>query len=134
LSQVAKGRDRITESELVEAIASFYDLVLGAMALYISVCSGYLVVAYLIGSNLTKLQTFIISALYIFVASTVTYSVFGWFNRAHGYLEALKSIGDTALGGASGSPMVGDILTVIMVAGILACLKFMWDVRHSKTD
>ena len=123
----------MTEPELVEAIASFYSLVLTAMGLYVSVCSGYLVAAYLIGSNLTKLQTLIISALYCFVAGTMTYGVFGWFNRAFSYLEALHSVGDSGLG-ASGAPVVGDLLTAIMVAGILACLKFMWDVRHPRTE
>ena len=124
----------MTESELVEAIASFYDLVLSAIGLYVTVCTGYLVAAYLIGSNLTKLQASIVSALFCFVAAVTAYGVFGWSNRAFGYLEALRSIGDSSLGGASGDPIVGDILTVIMVTGILACLKFMWDVRHPKTE
>lgn len=124
----------MTESELVEAIASFYDLVLSAIGLYVTVCSGYLVVAYLIGSKLTKLQMAIVSALFCFVSGFTTYGVFGWLNRAFGYLEALRSVGDSSLGGSSGNPIVGDILTMIMVAGILACLKFMWDVRHAKAE
>lgn len=124
----------MTEAELVESIALFYDLTLTAIGLYITVCSGYLAAAYLIGSSLTKLQASIISALFCFVTGVTAYGVFGWSNRTFGYLDVLRSVGDSSLGGASGNPIVTDILTTVMVLGILACLKFMWDVRHAKTE
>lgn len=124
----------MTEPELVEAIASFYGLFLTAVGLYITVCSGYLIAAYLVGGSLTKLQTAIVSTLFTFVAALMTYASWGWLTRTFGYLEALKSVGDSGLGGASGHPAANTILTTIMALGIIACLKFMWDIRHPKTE
>lgn len=119
----------MTEHDIVDAIASFYGLILTAIGLYVSVCSAYLIAAYLVGSNLTKFQTAVVSALFFFVSAVMTYAVFGWFNRTFSYLEALQKVGDSGLG-ASSNPLIGPLFTLIMVAGILACLKFMWDVRH----
>ena len=42
----------MTESELVEAITSYFDIAVAALTLYVTICSGYLIVAYMVGGNL----------------------------------------------------------------------------------
>ena len=122
----------MSEAELTESAALFFNLALSGIALYVTVCSGFLVTAYLVGAKITRTQVLIISSLFVFVAALMAYGVFGWMWRAFLYNEILMTTDQTALL-TSGSPMTGPFLAVIMTAGIFACLKFMWDVRHFKS-
>jgi hypothetical protein len=123
----------MTESELIEAITSYFDIAVAALTLYVTICSGYLLVAYMAGGNLTNSQAFIVSTLYCFVATVTTYAFRTWSLRSFEYLAFQKSseLSSIELGIA---PTLGSVLTVIMFAGVLACLKFMWDVRHPKAE
>lgn len=67
----------MTEAELVESITSYFDIAVSGMALYLTACSGYLIVAYLVGKKLTRSQNFIISTLFCFMASVMTYAGIG---------------------------------------------------------
>lgn len=119
----------MTESELVDAATSYFSLGLSGLTLYISICSGYLLVAYFVGSTLTRAQIAIISTLYFVVAVVSTYGTFGWMNRAFGYIDALKALEQSGISGAGSSPLGAPILATVMAAGIIACVKFMWDTR-----
>jgi len=121
----------MTEAELVEAITSYFDIAVSGMALYLTACSGYLIVAYLVGSKLTRSQNFIILSLFCFMASVMTYAFYSWTHRAFGYLEAQVSL-QTKVVDLTPMPVLSKVLTIILALGIFACLKFMWDVRHPK--
>ena len=123
----------MTESELIEAITSYFDLAVTALTLYVTICSGYLIVAYLLGANLTTSQTFIVSTLYCFVAAITTYAFRTWSKRSFEYLAFQESSGLSSIDLRT-SPTSESVLTAIMFAGVFACLKFMWDVRHAKTE
>jgi hypothetical protein len=98
----------------------------GAMTLYVTVTSGYLLVAYLVGRDLTRLQTTIITVLYVVFAAMNTFAVVSFFQSAFYF-------GNTYGAGLAPSwPAYGT--GTLFILGILACLKFMWDVRHSKTE
>jgi hypothetical protein len=103
------------------------------MTLYLTACSGYLIVAYLVGSKLTGSQNFIISTLFCFMASVMTYAFYSWTERAMGYLEAQVAL-PTPVVNLEPTPVLAKVLTAILALGIVACLKFMWDIRHSKAD
>lgn len=120
----------MSEAELATSAALFFDLAVSAIALYVTICSGFLATAYLVGSKITRSQTFIISGLFVFVASLMTYGVFGWFWRAFLYNQLLFKLDPNYLPTSGGTPMAGWVLSGIMAIGIFACLKFMWDVRH----
>ena len=123
----------MTESELIEAITSYFDIAVAALTLYVTVCSGYLIVAYMVGGNLTNSQALIVSTLYCFVAATTTYAFPTWSVRSFAYLSFQESSGLSSIE-LGATPSMGSALTVIMLAGVLACLKFMWDIRHPKTE
>ncbi len=98
----------------------------GAMTLYLTVTSGYLLVAYLAGNELTRLQATIITCLYGVFAATNTVAVVSFFNAAIHY-------GHTY--GTGRMPFWPPYIVGTMFSlGILASLKFMWDVRHPKTE
>jgi hypothetical protein len=123
----------MTEAELVEAITSYFDIAVATLTLYMTVCSGYLIVAYMVGGNLTTSQAFIVSTLYCFIAAVTTYAFYAWAQRALDYLVIQESSGISSIDTAA-TPIMASVLTAIMSAGVLACLKFMWDVRHPKDE
>ena len=97
-----------------------------AMSLYLTVTSGYLLVAYLVGKELTLPQTAIITTLFIFFTSANTVATVSYMSNAYYY-------GHTYGNGRAPfweAPATGMILSL----GILASIKFMWDVRHPKTE
>ncbi len=96
----------------------------GAMTLYLTVTSGYLLVAYLAGKELTRLQAAIITCLYVVFTTANTLAVISFFNAAIHY-------GHTY--GPGRMPLWPPYtLGTAFFLGILASLKFMWDVRHPK--
>jgi hypothetical protein len=94
---------------------------------------GYLLVAYFIGSHLTKVQVVILNVLYIAsVGSTVFQMVTGGLT-AMGFLERFYEVSDNT---RELSAMNADYLlfgVTLNIALILASLYFMWSVRHPKT-
>ena len=97
-----------------------------AMGLYVTVSSGYLLVAYLVGKDLTRLQAVIITVLYAVFTAFNTIAVVSYFQTAVYFGHAYGA------GLAPRWPIYG--LGLLLGLGILACLKFMWDVRHPKTE
>ena len=54
-----------------------------ASTLYLTVVSGYLVVVYQAGKNLTRYQLLLVSALFLSFAVFFTAGTFGFFKGAH---------------------------------------------------
>ena len=59
------GRLSMTEYELFELLQGSYEKMNVDTTIYFTLVSAYLVVAFLVGSNLTRIQLFIINTLYI---------------------------------------------------------------------
>ncbi len=117
-------------AELVEAATSGWELVLSAMGLYMTLVSAYLVAAYLVGNKLTKSQTRIISGIYIVLMTMIVAGIHSWIVRANHYTFEL-----VALEPAAASITIQTMhlyMTAILVVGVLATLKFMWDIRINK--
>jgi hypothetical protein len=122
----------MSETDLLENLTAHFDLVLQVLSLYLTVTSAYLIVAFMAGDRLTNSQAIIISTLYIFIAAITTYSMYAWLGRAFYFSNKLKETGvDMPFYSRDGLEFV---LASVLLAGILACLKFMWDVRHPKTE
>ena len=118
------------EVEQIIAVAELTAELLGnagsAMGLYVTVTSGFLLVAYLAGNELTRLQTVIISVLYVTFAVFNTIAVVSYFQNAFYFGHTYGA------GRMPYWPVYG--LGTLFSLGILASLKFMWDVRHPKTE
>jgi hypothetical protein len=85
----------------------------------------------MIGSKLTRLQCAIVTGLFLWFSAFVTIGTAGYFGRAY-QLRGLYSE-------FTPSGMVMDTWVIwsssgLELVGILAALKFMWDVRHSKSE
>ena len=121
----------MTEGELVQSITAYYELSGNALSMYVTVSMGYLVAAYFIGYNLTKSQVIVVSTLYAVVAAVMSYAMFGYMARGFTYVEMQNALNPELV--SYSSPVFYVLLPMIFGAGIIACLKFMWDVRHPKT-
>ena len=118
----------MTESELIVGLSEVGANVATYFTAYFSFTFAYLTVAYMAGSELSRFQCLLISALYLFVAS-----VFGAVGV--GYSEAWMRLYQhkaTIISDIWTFDQIGWIKTVIamLVAASLASLYFMYDVRR----
>ena len=101
--------------------------------IYFTLVSAYLAVAFLAGSNLTRIQLFIVNTLYILWS-------LGTINSLYIGMRAAVRLQDGLIEMESRF-FVDDTSTVFWVfgfmlvqaAGIIASLYFMWSVRNPKT-
>jgi hypothetical protein len=100
----------------------------------ISVISGYLVIAYSAGSDMTRSQVTIVNTLYLFISTSTLWALLALADRAatfediayamtSGPVAELESRGDAAAG-----------MMVAFALAIAASFKFMWDIRHPKRE
>lgn len=92
-----------------------------AMALYFTVVSGYLIGAYMVGAQLSRSQAWIVTSLFMVFALSLVFGTFSFF-------AAASSIGERSL--SSIEYWLAPIIGLAEVAGIVASLKFMFDIRR----
>ena len=104
-----------------------------AMLFYLTVVSGYLVVAYLIGAHLARSQAVFISCLFIMFALYALWGVTEYWTSAEEARQALLAVG--ALDGVALNHLgVNAAIPALPMGllGIAGSLIFMWDVRRKK--
>ena len=122
----------MTEAELIQTAQEAWSNVINILALLITVISAYLVVAYVVGKDLTKSQVALINVLY------GAFAGFGIF-AVHRFSLAANEMGKLALEmstqrtlGPSDAVPLGFLVVLIPI--LVGCYKFMWDIRHPKPD
>ena len=122
----------MTEYELVDAIASFNSNMYSWATFYMTALSAYLIAAYLLGAKFTRSQTIIINT------SFVAFSALGIFAIRGSGMRCLEFEAEVmAINPEREFALTSEVLWVVsslLLLGIFACLKFMWDVRHPKTE
>lgn len=117
----------------IEIFWSAQDMGIQALMLYLTVSSGYLIVAYLVGSKLTKAQVIFVSTLFFVFALYALWGVSQYWSsgdQARLALEASGAASEIELNYLGISPVV--IALPMGLLGIIGCLKFMWDVRNPR--
>ncbi|MEE4361353.1 MAG: hypothetical protein V2I63_07490 [Pseudomonadales bacterium] len=101
-----------------------------AMVLYLTVISGYLVVAYLVGTDLTPAQSRFISGIFVVFA---TYALRGvtqyWWTGDMARLALESGEPGTTIGMNAVGLNPALIAGPMGLVGIAGALRFMWDVR-----
>lgn len=129
----------MTEYEIADLAAAQFDRlvvmldVLGThLSIYLTIISGYLIVAYMVGKKLSRLQVSLISILYFAAALFEALLMVAISSSMIGIIEYLVSVDDRiddsfvqSLGGQ------GLGLTVL-IAALLLPLWFMWNIRREK--
>jgi hypothetical protein len=118
----------LTKYELLDLAGTYHELALTAMMAYFSSVSAYLIVAHFAGVNLKPPQVVLITGLFVIMALFMTWGVYAYFIIGQDYVvQSGREIPITRI-------QPHQIGLPLLLFGILASLKFMWDVRHPKEE
>ncbi|NND83194.1 MAG: hypothetical protein HKN50_12270 [Gammaproteobacteria bacterium] len=124
----------MSEYELIEAFWSSQSAAATALVFYLSIVSGYLLVAYVAGHKLLRSQAAFINCLFVIFASFALWGTYLYFKAGTVYYQKLTDLGSAHALGVETSVPPHIVIAFILGVGILGCLKFMWDVRHPKMN
>ena len=122
----------MTEYEVSDLLTSTMTAVSPLVTNLATVIFAYLVVAWFVGSRLSRGQAALISLVFIFFGGLSAFTMHTRLERALYYQQALASMNPEAAGSLNGGVII--FISAVMVALLLACLLFMWQVRHPKTE
>jgi hypothetical protein len=121
----------MSEYELADILVSVSGDTLVFIPLFISIFSGYLVVAWIVGEELTRAQVSLVNTLF---CAFVLLLLVAWAKRI---LVVLSYQAELITMNPSRPELVGGWLipgvTIFMLIALLACLNFMWSIRHAQT-
>ena len=121
----------MSEAEIWELILLSQANAATYIAMLLTLISGYLVVAYLVGTKLSGQQILLVNGLFLLSAFWMAFPTFAAYERAS-FLLSLTS--EVYRSPRSAGIHLGPGASVVIFSGaILASLKFMWDVRHPKS-
>ena len=120
----------MTEAELLEHFWSTQEMAISSFAVYLTVFSAYLIVAYMAGAKLSTAQATLVSLGFLVSCGLIIWGVTVYWHM--GFVAGKK------LGSAYPEMWLVDlnpayIASPLLVAGVIGALLFMWGVRHPKT-
>lgn len=121
----------MTEAELWELIIAYNTGVLTGITIYFSALTGFLIAAYMIGDKLTVLQSMIITVGFVIFQTLISFGTIGMGTRA---VFLIDKTTEEYRSGIMINDAVVTALTLLLIGGVAAAIKFMWDVRHPKVE
>ena len=122
----------MTEAELIQTAQDVWGNYMATVTLSISIISAYLVVAYVVGNDLSRSQVAFINLLFTIILAFSTAAAFLYARVGTEMADlAIEMSTQRTVRGMSQSPIITVIMNVLIMSG---CYKFMWDVRHPKTE
>ena len=122
----------MTEYELADSIASMITVLLTWIGLSFTFLTAYLVTAYTVGSSLTGSQTWIINAFFCFYQIMTINGTYTSGSRYLEFVEEVRKLNPDRAYSFSESVLYAGPLVFTLVT--LFALKFMWDIRHPKSN
>ncbi|MGD2008158.1 MAG: hypothetical protein PVJ95_07790 [Cellvibrionales bacterium] len=121
----------MSEAEIWELILLSQANAATYIAMLLTLISGYLIIAYLVGAKLPGHQILLVNGLFLLASFWIAFPAFAAYERA-AFLLSLTS--ETFRSPRSAGMYIAPGASVVVFSGaILASLKFMWDVRHPKS-
>lgn len=105
--------------ETLDLVYNLISYAVTTMAFYFSVISAYLVVAYLAGDELSKLQVIIVNTLFLAFSFSLVYGTYNFFYGAYSFVPE-----DGPL-----PAWVAPFVAVIELIGVFSALFFMANIR-----
>ena len=119
----------MTEYETADLAASYFSVGIAMVGLYATTTSGYLIAAYNVGHKLSTSHVLLISGLFLFLGLLSIWGMYSYMRWASLLVASVPEVLPRPYRGELRPFHYGLVISFI---GILACLKFMWDVRHPK--
>jgi hypothetical protein len=82
----------VTDFETAELTFSLVGYAMTAMAMYFTVVSGYLIVAFTVGEQLSKSQMIIVSSLFLVFAFSLVFGSYSFFAQANNGKRPLNHV------------------------------------------
>ena len=120
--------------ELNDLMMSWFTLMGQDSNMYLALVSGYLIVAYLIGEKLSRVQVVIINTLFVVWTAMHVSSLVGEIRAVGRIQDKLVELGVFTMQSPQETESVAFSFVIIQIVGILAALYFMHNVRHTKTE
>ncbi len=123
----------MAEAELWELIAVHAAIAMTAFNIYLTVTFAYLIAAYLVGAKLSKLQTGLISGLFIFSAGSGWLAMVIYLRRAAIFQDMLASESEIyARTFLMGGKFWSVYMAILLAFGMAVSLYFMYDIRRKR--
>ena len=123
----------MTEYEIVNVAGTAFGNGLNSFAVFFSIVTAYLIVAYTAAKGLTRLQIFIVNLCYLLATSFFGLFTVSTFLRG---IQMARVASETqSVGAYHGIGKAAWVyVAIIVIVVILASLYFMWSVRHPNTE
>ena len=122
----------MTEYELFDVMVSHQSAYAGELTIFLSLLSGYLLVAYLVAAKLTKVQVTVVSVLFTLASVQTIMAMAERLGEIQKFADAINQLGGM---GAEVQPAGLNLAFVLYeVFGVIAALYFMWNRREVKAN
>ena len=126
-------------AEWFEAYTNASSNGLTALAILLTLVSGYMVIAYLVGDKLTRIQVFLVNIVYIASGTSVLTSNYGSvLDSATARAEAARRVEELGVIVSPVGEAAPETFAIVVAAVnslfLIISLVFMWQVRHPKTS
>ena len=98
---------------------------------YLAMITAYLVTAYIVGRELTKVQVTIVNIGFVTLAAQ---SVFGMYQEVSGDIYWSRRAWGDDVDAFGTAELMYYSMGAVLIGGVLASVLFMWSVRHAKTE
>ena len=122
----------MTEYELVDNTMTYFNSALTAFGMYITVLSAYVIAAFVAGKRLNSAQVSIVNVLFVCSAGNFTLGTVACYSWTYEYSIRLLELDPNRASSIDLNEFVAMYIGVIQILGIVACLYFMWNSRHTK--
>jgi hypothetical protein len=119
---------KMSEYELSELSADYLNGAMGAISLYITVVTAYLVAAFSAGKRLNSSEYLIVTVLFVLSASFFIFGSVALLSRQLYIVEKLAAIESDATVFLSKTLIM--YIAAVEILGVFAGLKFMWSIRR----
>jgi len=117
----------LTIVEFILSVTALHETAFTALAIYLTVLSGYMVVAYSVGAELTKSQLIFINSIFLVFSLMLSFASYLYLISAYQLGLEYKP---------EASPRSEGIMLVLFLitqcAAIMGALKFMFDIRKKR--
>lgn len=117
----------MSPSELLEISQLAWANGIGTYAIFLTISGGYLVAAYSAGRSLTRAQYLLANGLFLVLATSTVLAVTAFFTAALRHADRAARLDPEFAQLAS--PYAIAAVTAVNLFVVVACLKFMRDVR-----
>ena len=123
----------MTQYETLDLAQSAFSSSIAAYALFLSIVTGYLVTAYMAGKELDRAQVLLLSGLFLVVVSIAIWSVssYIYWGTVYSLTAGSEKIGRSIM---APKPWLPGFMAIVNSLTAMACLLFMWRIRHEKQD